>query len=248
MTEIRTVGAADRIRAFLAGLKRLSTLRIVLSNAVPIVCVILFGWPAGVLLLLYWCENVIIGAVNALKIAASGLALGRAGLIINAFLLPFFVVHYGMFCFVHGIFVLVIGAVGEYRMPAFDISLGGLFHVVETMARREEGFFWSLMVIAGLQLLSFVADWLAKGRFRDSNPMTLMFEPYGRIIVLHLAIMAGMIPVLILGGPVWALVGLAIMKTLLELGRLGRFQPDEATMAKSNAAFEELRQKLQSRR
>ena len=240
--------AADRIRAFIAGLKRLSTLRIVLSNAVPIVCVILFGWPAWVLFLLYWCENVIIGAVNALKIAASGLALGRPGWFVNGVLLPFFVVHYGLFCFVHGIFVLVIGATGPHRLPAFDPSPAGLFHVVETLARREEGFFWSLMAIAGLQLLSFVADWLAKGRYRDTSPMTLMFEPYGRIIVLHLAIMVGMIPVLLLGGPVWALVGLAIMKTLFELGRLGRFQPDEATMAKSNAAFEELRQKLQSRR
>lgn len=242
------MSAADRIRAFIAGLKRLSTLRIVLANAVPIVCVILFGWPAGVLLLLYWCENVIIGLVNGLKMAVSGAVMGPAGWIASAFLLPFYVFHYGMFCFVHGVFVLVIEAIGERRVPDVDPSPVGLFHVVENLARHEQGFFWSLAAIAGLQLFSFVTEWLAKGKFRDTNPMTQMFEPYGRVVVLHLTIMVGMIPVLILGGPVWALVGLAIMKTLFELGRLGQFGTTEESLAKSNEAFELLRQKLQSRR
>lgn len=242
------MSAADRIRAFVAGLKRLSTLRIVIANAIPIVCVILFGWPAGVLLLLYWCENVIIGAVNGLKMVVSGAAMGPPGWIANVFLLPFYVFHYGLFCFVHGVFVLVIGSIGAGKVPDVDPSLTGLFRVVEHLTRHEPGFFWSLAAIAGLQLLSFVTDWLAKGKYRDTNPMTQMFEPYGRVIVLHLTIMVGMIPVLILGGPVWALVGLAIMKTLFELGRLGQFQPNADSLAKSNEAFEQLREKLQSRR
>ncbi|MDB5468667.1 MAG: hypothetical protein JWR84_227 [Caulobacter sp.] len=248
MTPSQGVGAADRIRAFVAGLKRLSALRIVIANAIPIVCVILFGWPAGVLLLLYWCENVIVGAVNGLKMAVSGAAMGPPGWIANAFLLPFYVFHYGMFCFVHGVFVLLIGSIGERKIPDFDPSPIGLFHVVENLTRHEPGFLWSLAAIAGLQLLSFAADWLARGKFRDTNPMIQMFEPYGRIVVLHLAIMAGMIPVLILGGPVWALVGLAIIKTLMELGRLGQFGPTEESLAKSSEAFEQLREKLQSRR
>ena len=44
-----------------------------------------------------------------------------------------------------------------------------------------------------------------------------MFAPYPRIIVLHLAIMAGAVPVLLLGSPAWAVVALALMKTVFEL-------------------------------
>ena len=242
------MNAADRIRAFVAGLRRLSTLGIVLANAVPIVCVILFGWPAGVLLLLYWCENVAIGAVNVLKIAGSSLGFGRAGIAVGAFIIPFFTFHYGLFCFVHGVFVMLVGAMGARQVPDFDASPMGLYRVVEGLTRTEPGFLWSLAAIAGWQLLSFVTDWLAKGRFRDTNPMVQMFEPYPRIIVLHLTLFAGTIPVVLLGNPLWAIVALAMIKTLFDLGRLGQFKPTEETLDKSNAAFEELRGKFQGRR
>ena len=242
------MNAADRIRAFVAGLRRLSTLGIVLANAVPIVCVILFGWPAGVLLLLYWCENVAIGAVNILKIAGSSLGFGRAGIVVGAFVIPFFTFHYGLFCFVHGVFVMLVGAMGARQVPDFDASPMGLYRVVEGLTRTEPGFLWSLAAIAGWQLLSFVTDWLAKGRFRDTNPMVQMFEPYPRIIVLHLTLFAGTIPVVLLGNPLWAIVALAMIKTLFDLGRLGQFKPTEETLDKSNAAFEELRGKFQGRR
>ena len=44
-----------------------------------------------------------------------------------------------------------------------------------------------------------------------------MFVPYGRIGVLHLAIMGGMAFVIVLGQPVAAVVVLGIGKTVLEL-------------------------------
>lgn len=243
------MGAADRIRAFVAGLKRLSSLGIIIANAVPIVCVILFGWPAWVLLLLYWCENVAIGAVNVLKMAVSGVAWGRAGLAVGAFVIPFFIFHYGLFCFVHGIFVMFVGALGEGRgSPDFELSPVGLFKVVEGMTRTEPGFLWSLAAIAGWQLVSFVTDWLAKGKFREANPLIQMFDPYGRIIVLHVALFAGTVPVVLLGNPVWALVALAVLKTLFDLGRIGGFAATGETLTKSNESFEELRRKFQGRR
>jgi hypothetical protein len=248
MREKTPIGAADRIRAFIAGAKRLSSLGIIAANAVPIVCVILFGWPAGVLLLLYWCENVVIGGVNLLKIAGSSLAWGPPGWVASAFIIPFFTFHYGLFCFVHGVFVLVVGAMGEGRAPTSDISPMGLYRVVEGLTRTEPGFLWSLGAIAGWQLLSFVTDWLAKGRFRQTNPLVQMFEPYGRIVVLHLALFAGTVPVALLGSPVWALVALAVMKTLFDLGRMGKVGPTAESLDKSNEAFDELRQKLQGRR
>jgi hypothetical protein len=44
-----------------------------------------------------------------------------------------------------------------------------------------------------------------------------MGRPYGRIIVLHITIIVGAIPVMVLGSPIWALVLLLILKTGVDL-------------------------------
>lgn len=216
--------AADRIRAFAAGLKRLSSLWIVLANLVPVICVIAFGWPVGVLLLLYWCENVIIGGINVVKMLISGAAMGVGGWALAAFTVPFFIFHYGMFCFVHGVFVLVIGGIGEGASGGGGhgiLSPFSLLRVVQAQSHGEPGFGWSLAAIGALQLYSLVFDWLAKGRFRQTTPMDQMAEPYGRIIVLHIALLGGGFAIALLGSPVGALVLLATMKTLFDLGMVG---------------------------
>ncbi|MBI1405571.1 MAG: hypothetical protein GC145_05545 [Caulobacter sp.] len=213
--------AADRIRAAVAGLKRLSTIWIVIGNLIPLICVLAFGWPAGVLLLLYWCENVIIGGINVAKMTASSLALGAGGVVILLFLVPFFTFHYGMFCMVHGVFVVVIGSVGGGGLGVHggvDPSPFSLGRIVMEQIRHEPGFGWSLATIAGMQLFSLVFDWLARRRYREVTPMEQMAAPYGRIIVLHIALLGGGFLIAMLGSPVAALTILVIMKTLFDLG------------------------------
>ena len=46
---------------------RLSTLALVAANAVPLVGVLVFHWTVFPILLLYWCENVVVGAFNVLR-------------------------------------------------------------------------------------------------------------------------------------------------------------------------------------
>ena len=83
---------------------------ILLQNMIPVAGVLFFGWKAFLLLLFYWLENVVIGLVNLLKIAVSGFTKNREAGLVTLFLVPFFVVHYGIFCFVHGMFLLGIMA------------------------------------------------------------------------------------------------------------------------------------------
>jgi hypothetical protein len=220
--------AADRIRDFGAHLKRLSTIWIVLGNLVPVICVLAFDWPVGVLLLLYWSENVLIGAANVFKMLASGLSLGVGGFIMNAFLVPFFIFHYGMFCFVHGVFVLVIGSIGGGSGPNFNPSPFGLLKVVQSQISTEPGFGWSLLAITGMLLFSLIFDWLAKGRYKTSTPMEQMAEPYGRIIVLHIALLGGGFAIALLQDPIGALVILAVMKTLFDLGMVNTAGKDKS--------------------
>ncbi len=185
-------------------------------NLVPAACVLLFGWNAGVLLLLYWAENVIIGGFNAVKMGLSGVAWGLAGLLMAAVMIPFFIFHYGLFSFVHGMFVVLIG-MGPRILPDMDASPFGLYELVMRLAREEPGFGRSLLAILAAQAVAFLFDWLIPGGPRKFNPMVQMLAPYPRIIVLHLTIMAAAIPVLLLASPAWAVLALALLKTVFEM-------------------------------
>ena len=72
----------------------------------PVVFVLMFGWGAAPLVLLYWAENIIIGVATFARIILSGLKswglVGGAG---SLFLAAFFTFHYGLFCYGHGVFV-----------------------------------------------------------------------------------------------------------------------------------------------
>jgi hypothetical protein len=211
------VTAAMTIAARIAARVRHPPALVILAlNLVPAACVVLFGWSAGVLLLLYWTENVIIGGFNVAKMGLSGTAWGGAGMVMAAVTIPFFIFHYGLFCFVHGIFVLALGF-GPEALGGDTLSPMGLYEFVTRMAREEPGFGRALAAILAAQSVSFIFDWLIPGGPRRFNPMVQMFAPYPRIIVLHLAIMAGAIPVLVLGSPVWAVVVLCLMKTFFDL-------------------------------
>ncbi len=49
-----------------------------------------------------------------------------------------------------------------------------------------------------------------------------MMRPYGRIIVLHIAIIFGGFLTMALGDPTWMLVILILLKTLVDLAMHGR--------------------------
>src|ERR1051325_10696525 len=92
----------------LAGLRLSpSALVLVAANLVPLAGVLFFGWSVFATLLLFWVENVIVGGFNVLRMLWAQpdnplTWVAKAGMI------PFFIVHYGMFTTVHGLFVLTL--------------------------------------------------------------------------------------------------------------------------------------------
>ncbi|MCA8952382.1 MAG: hypothetical protein KDE27_22925 [Planctomycetes bacterium] len=153
-------------------------LALILANLVPAAGLLFFGWHLFDLLAVYWSENVIIGGFMLLRIAASPkIPIGG-----KLFLLPFFATHYGLFCFVHGVFLVAIFGDGSapadfYRAPA---------HLLATAA--GEGYGLGLVALAGSHAVSFVQNYLRRERqIAAPNP----FAPYGRVIAMHLVVMAG---------------------------------------------------------
>ncbi|MGE5760082.1 MAG: DUF6498-containing protein, partial [Gemmatimonadota bacterium] len=74
------------------------------ANVAPLIGVLAHHWTVFAVVLLYWCENVVVGVFNVLRmlVAQPQVALAQAGKVL---LIPFFCVHYGTFTFVHGVFV-----------------------------------------------------------------------------------------------------------------------------------------------
>jgi uncharacterized protein DUF6498 len=182
------------------------------ADLAPIFAVVFWGWGAAPLIVLYWLENVVIGAfvVPRMIIAAVG-RHGPLGLIGCVFGVPFFVFHYGMFCFVHGIFVLtMLHSLGEGpAVSTMGDLAGNLFQGALAFARHMD---WMLIIIIAAHGVAFVWEFLIKGGWRDSTFDNEMGAPYGRIIILHFSIF-------FLGGALFLLGDPASGAVLLVLAR-----------------------------
>ncbi|MCE9523113.1 MAG: DUF6498-containing protein [Alphaproteobacteria bacterium] len=169
-----------------------------LVNAIPLIGVIWFGWNVFEVLILYWFENVAIGLTHAVRLEictrTNAVAGGRSTTM-------FFMLHYGIFTMVHGVFVIVF----------FGVIGGGLKEL-------SGGFAGPVLAIMAWQVLFLVIDSLRTEGFKGRTPDDMMFEPYPRVFALHLTVLAGGWLIGEIGSPVWALVILVGVKTLFDAG------------------------------
>lgn len=195
---------------------------LVAANLVPLVGALFLGWNVWTILIIYWLENGIVGAFNVLKmLRAQGTAsTGSANWTVNgrpaasmsrAALVPFFVMHYGMFWLVHGLFVLI--------MPVF----GGLAADGTSGPDMTEGMsIWTILfaavALAISHAVSFWSNYLRGGEYRRVSPASQMFAPYGRLVALHVTIILGAMAVSITGAPAAALAILVALKIVLDVG------------------------------
>ena len=224
---------------------RPSAFVLVAANLIPLVGVLWLGWSAVEILLLYWTESVIVGAVNVLRMASSAPAntlrgmSGRrdqpgaaaaaelAGSVVQSskmklFLIPFFVAHFGMFCFGHlSAVVLLVGSRGEG---------GSLLGALPPWSDRL--FWFAAGAILLSHLFSFFTNYLGRGEYRRTSLATLLHQPYNRILAMHIAIVGSAVFVEKLDSPLPLLLILIAVKTGIDLNlhaRERRKLGDEAT-------------------
>jgi len=211
-------------------LSRPSSIVLILANLVPLIGVLYFDWLVFDILLLYWAESVIIGLVNVLRMAVSKSDNILAGMLpllahkeipvelqqrlpridISAFkyfLIPFFVLHYGGFCYGH--LMAVIGLFSDAGLS------GGISY---SLVQSWQPAFWiAVLAIAASHLYSFASNFIGKGEYRNTSLIALMQRPYGRIVALHIAIVFGAGLVLWLDSPLPMLSILIAAKIVLDL-------------------------------
>lgn len=179
---------------------------LVAANLLPLAGVAFLGWRVHEVVFLYWIENVVIGVFNVLRMLyaigpskAGGEPLtGFTGVFMKAFTVPFFVVHYGGFCFGHGMFLATLfpgNDKGERDLD--DILLAALGN-------------WEFDVAVLLMVLShgysFKHHYLGGGEYRRRNLDDQMMRPYKRILVTQLFILTGGVLLLALKSPLPAIL------------------------------------------
>lgn len=184
---------------------RLPLVALAIANLVPVVGVFLFDWNAHHLLLLYWLENLVVGGYTLLRML-------HAGGIKPLFLAAFFSFHYGFFCAGHGMFILFVLGMGggkeaDTAMDTIGDS-GGLMLPFEMLRDLFGHIAQTSPGLLTLPLLAFVVShgvstvihhFIGKedaGRDADD----IMFDPYKRIVALHMAILVGAFFVMESGG------------------------------------------------
>jgi hypothetical protein len=191
----------------------------------PIYGVLAWGWSAAPLVLIYWTENVISGVMTLPRIFISGANYGWKGLAASTFFCAFFTVHYGMFCTVHGIFLVALSAVSDTLHGGSAAGIQGIGDIMSNFfgaipenikVTLASGLHvdWILEAIIAFQIVVFVWEFILNGGWKRTNPGAELFAPYGRIIVLHFGIFAGFGALIVLGQPMVGVLALILFRVV----------------------------------
>lgn len=194
----------------------LSSAALVAVNLLPLYAVWV-GWlSVGDVFVAYWVENVVVWGVTIVKVAtAQGTQPLRRNVTFNdrpingmgsVALAAFFSVHFGIFTIVHGVFTLFLAmSLGGFDLGnAILVALGFL----------------------GSHLVSLAFNWFGQGERTALSSAQVMVQPYPRMVVLHVSIIASFFLVIRsqvdgdvsqAGGAAFAVLLLCGLKTALDL-------------------------------
>ena len=191
-----------------------SAIFLIVVNLFPLVGVLAFDWRVFDVLLLYWIENVIIGVINLMRMAvvAPAATARPVAAVRRGMMSVFFSAHYGMFCYGHLMAIVALFA-GDQGMDAARSML----NVASANELLRSPLVLASAGIAISHLFSFVVNFLIGGERRRTDLGQLMQRPYGRVIVMHVTIIAGGGLVQLLGSPVGLLLALVVTKIAVDL-------------------------------
>lgn len=169
--------------------------------------------------------NPLLGRVRVFGQPIGG-AAGRTALAI------FFCIHYGIFWFVHGIFIFLLPSFfgGELLQPGCggllpEVDPGGLLgpSLPAACGSPFGEIVWPNVVLGAVLLFishgaSFLFNYIGRGEYLTTSAVRQMAAPYSRVIVLHVTIILGVFAIAFLGAPIGALLILVGLKTALDLG------------------------------
>lgn len=220
-----------RLYTFLKSSAPIAVIALIAVNLLPLFGVLYWDWNLYSVMFLFWLESGVIGLYTVLKMLTaqgeSGQAMRFAGLELSSHswahmplrllgrmaLAAFFCFHYGLFWVIHGSFVQLFfgGMSTRIIADALIASPASLGMIADS----------ALLNVAGIMLvshgISFVSNYLGHNEYQIATPRRIMIRAYGRVMVLHIVVLAGGGFVLNQGEPTVAIVLLVGLKTVFDL-------------------------------
>lgn len=183
---------------------------LVLANLGPLAGVMFWHWPVVAVFAAYWFENAVVGILGALRLTVV-IPGSEAGRSVKTLAVPFFVLHYGLFVWLHG--VLVMGLFGRsVAATATPWDLGPLVNLV-----LQPPVLYAIPALAISHAASFAWNYIKKEEYARADLAMLMAAPYVRVGILHVVLVAGVVVAPILGTDGVGLALLVAVKIVADL-------------------------------
>lgn len=185
-----------------------SGLVLIAANLVPLFGIVFLDWDVFALMLQFWFENVFIGIFALIRIATARQSRSFE----TRFFLPvFFLFHYGMFTFGHGVLLVDLFGGGDYDMeqmarPAFWLALAA-----------QTGITIAVVALFISHAYSFVENHIFRQEYLRLDARKAMTMPYPRILILHVSLLIGGFLLEQFGQPAAGLVIFVALKVALDL-------------------------------
>ncbi len=170
---------------------KLSSLVIIISGLYIIYGIIFNNWNVFAVMFIFWAENVIIGIFMIIK-----MIFAKPNEKVKLFLILFMLVHYGGFCYGHyNLLLQVMGndyimkyaaKTGSMTIDAFNMDIGFLPFLYHSMP----GIGIALLIFIIHETIALIDKYFLNKLYLHADIGALPFEPYRRIVQLHIGLMA----------------------------------------------------------
>jgi len=196
---------------------------LVAANLVLVAGVAFWGWRVKDVIVLYLIETLVVGAFNvpAILIAVprqmswltrQGIAPSDAQLVLGKVgLAAFFVLHFGIFCFV--------GADFLSALLQFDSNAPGskMFWPLFTATLHDPHALAAIGAITASHGYTFLHDYVGRGEYRHADLKIMMLRPYRRVVVTQGFILAGGAALLMRNSPVVVIALFVVVKIAVDI-------------------------------
>lgn len=184
---------------------------VVLFNAIPLFGVLFLNWDPLSVFALYMIETMILGLVQVFRLSFAkkifnfkGSQLQQGGLPAGC-LVPFFILHFGMFVGIQSI--LIFNAPGSGFFGGFKVFFSYF----------REPYTWAIGAMLLFSLTEFLNEILHPEQAGVKNMMDLMMRPYSRVIVQQFVVIIGGMFLNIAGLALGLVIVFVLVKTASDL-------------------------------
>ncbi|MFC7356741.1 DUF6498-containing protein [Jejudonia soesokkakensis] len=214
---------------------------LVWANTLFLLVLLLSGYASAITIVLaYFMETIIIGLFHILKLwivvkkGKPGDPTKNDGMS-GMGVIPFFIVHYGMFVAIQSIFVFSFFA---HDFPEIKEA----FHLIDnyTFALQLDGMHAIIASLVVTNLGYFYTNFLATEKYKEYTPAQLFFKPYVRIFIQQFAVILAGFFFIILSQGIAAAILLLIIRLPVDLIMVGIHKdskPFEAYVKKHSTTY-----------